>query len=222
MMMRILVNHELVDAITPGLRQSFPVIDGPQEAKGTVLTAAEATSTYVSDHKRRFVLVTTIGVAVMLALGVIGLFAGPGIAAVVEPVVVLGCVSLVLFVFFLFRSRMRSWNHRLARRTEGLPPAGTAVTVDGNGLTLDATTYAWSSLSIDQVELVPETVPVPVDETTKTIHVADRLSLRAGTNVLVLDRAMLRNGPALVEIAWRRLLEVAPEAVRCTMTGRGI
>jgi hypothetical protein len=113
------------------------------------------------------------------------------------------CAVFVLFMYLLLGHRVRTWNSKLAHRSEGLPPAGTAIFLDAKGLSVGSDIFAWPSLAIDQVELTRASTSS--GETSTVIHIVDRLSLSAGTKTIVLDRAMLHNGLLLVDNAWRKL-----------------
>jgi hypothetical protein len=87
--------------------------------------------------------------------------------------------AFVLFMYLLLGHRIRTWNRRLQHRSEGLPPAGTAIFLDSKGLSVGAEIFAWPQLAIDQIELTQGSLSS--DGQTTTIYVLERLALVAGT-----------------------------------------
>jgi len=201
--MRILINDKPVDALTPKQEKSFMLSRVEPEIKATVLTPAEATEFYITQTKRWFRILGGIALVLIVAFAIVGLVADPmdGGFVAVGAVIIGG--AFVLFMYLLLGHRLRTWNRKLAHRSEGLPPAGTAIFLDTKGLAVGAEIFAWPSLAIDQVELTRTSVSS--GGTTSVIRVIERLSLVAGTKAIVLDRAMLQNGLLLIDNAWRKL-----------------
>jgi len=110
---------------------------------------------------------------------------------------------LVLLVTFSLRRRVRLWNAKLLHRTEGLLPAGTAIFLDDKALSIGPDIVAWPSLVIEQVELTRTTMQS--GDTSTVVHSIEHLSLKAGAESVVLDRAMIENGPLLLDNVWRKL-----------------
>ncbi len=201
--MRTLVNDKPVDALTPRQERGFMLSRVQQDVKATVLTPAEATETYIAQTRRWFMILGGIAIVLMLAIATAGLVGDPmdGTFIAVGVLVIGG--AFVLFMYLLLGHRIRTWNRKLQHRSEGLPPAGTAIFLDAKGLSVGAEIFAWPQLTIDQIELTEGSLSS--DGQTTTIYVLERLSLRAGTKTIVLDRAMLQNGLLLVDNAWRKL-----------------
>ena len=201
--MRTLVNDKPVDALTPRQERGFMLSRVQQDVKATVLTPAEATETYIAQTRRWFMILGGIAIVLMLAIATAGLVGDPmdGTFIAVGVLVIGG--AFVLFMYLLLGHRIRTWNRKLQHRSEGLPPAGTAIFLDAKGLSVGAEIFAWPQLAIDQIELTEGSLSS--DGQTTTIYVLERLSLRAGTKTIVLDRAMLQNGLLLVDNAWRKL-----------------
>jgi hypothetical protein len=139
----------------------------------------------------------------MAAFAIVGLVADPMDGGFVAVGAVIIGAAFVLFMYLLLGHRVRTWNRKLQHRSEGLPPPGTAISIDAKGLSVGAETFAWPSLAINGIELTRASVSS--GETTSVIHVIERLSLMAGTKTVVLDRAMLQNGLLLIDNAWRKL-----------------
>jgi hypothetical protein len=200
---RILVNGNPVDALTPRLENSLVLARTQETVTGAVMTPAEATEAYVGQTRRRFTLLGAIALVLMLAIAVVGIVADPIDGGVVALGVVIVGGALLLFMVLMLRRRVRGWNARLAHRGQGLTPAGTAIGLDAAGVTIGAQSFGWPSLRIEQIELTSGNLPS--DDTSEDVSVIERLALGAGDRILVLDRAMLKNGPLLVDNAWRRL-----------------
>ena len=201
--MRILINDKPVDALTPTQEKSFMLSRVEQEVKAIVLTPAEATQTYVAQTKRWFTILGGIAIGLMATVAIVSFIADPMDGGFVAVGAVIIGAAFVLFMYLLLGRRVGTWNRKLQHRSEGLPPAGTAIFIDAKGLSVGAEIVPWSSLAIDQVELTRTSVSS--GDTTSVIHVIERLSLLAGTKSIVLDRAMLQNGLLLVDNAWRRM-----------------
>ncbi len=201
--MRILINDKPVEALTPRQEKSFMLSRVEQEVKAIVLTPAEATQAYVAQTKRWFLILGGLAVVVMLGTAVAGPFIDPmdgGFISVGAPII---CAVFVLVMYLLLGHRIRTWDRKLAHRSEGLPPAGTAIFLDAKRLSVGSDIFAWPSLVFGQVELTRTSASS--GETSTVIHIVERLSLGAGTKTVVLDRAMLQNGLLLVDNAWRKL-----------------
>jgi len=55
--------------------------------------------------------------------------------------------AFVLFMVLLLATAA-DLNRKLQHRSEGLPPAGTAIFIDAKGLSVGAEVFAWPSLAI--------------------------------------------------------------------------
>jgi hypothetical protein len=139
----------------------------------------------------------------MAAIAIAGLVGDPMDGGMIAIGAVIIGAAFGLFMYLLLGHRVRTWNHKLQHRSEGLPPAGTAIFLDAKGLSVGSDIFTWPSLTIDQVDLTRSTVSS--GETSTVVHIVERLSLLAGTKTIVLDRAMLQNGLLLVDNAWRKL-----------------
>jgi hypothetical protein len=201
--MRILINDKAVDALTPKVAKSLMLSKVQSEVKARVRTPAEATEFYVSQTKRWFIILGAVAVVAMAAISIAGLSYEPNDA----PILIVGLLiiigALLLFMVLLLRHRVRTWNARLKHRGEGLPPAGTAILLDDKALSVGSDIFAWPALSIDQVELSRSSVQS--GDTSSVVHIIERLSVKAGSKSVTLDRALLENGLLLVDNTWRKL-----------------
>jgi hypothetical protein len=200
---RILVNDKPVDSLTPRLEQSLLLAKAQEAASGAVMNAAQATAAYIGQTRRWFMLLGSIAIALMLGIAVAGMVSDPidGGPMAVGALIIGG--AFVLIMVILLRRCVGGWNAKLARRSQGLAPAGTAIGLDAAGLRVGAESFAWPSLQIEQIELTQGSLGS--DGSSSEVSVIERLSLSAGKRTLVLDRTMLSNGLVLVDNAWRRL-----------------
>src|SRR5947207_14655844 len=106
--MRILIDDKPVDGLTAKRERSLMLGKVQDSVKGTVLTPAEATETYIRQTRRWFVLMAAIAIA--------GISSDPreGAFIAVGALVVGG--ALLLFMVLLLRHRVRNWNRKIAHR----------------------------------------------------------------------------------------------------------
>ncbi len=201
--MRIVVNDKPVEALTPRQESGFMLAEGQDDVRGTVLTPAEATDAYIGQTKRWFIILGSIACVLMIAVAIAGIASDPRDGGFMAIGVVIIGGAFLLFMFLLLRHRIRAWNAKLAHRGEGLAPAGTEIALSPAGLTVGGDVHAWPALEIEAVELTSG--GLPSGDTSTTMMVIERLSLAAGPQALVLDRALMRNGILLVDNCWRRL-----------------
>jgi hypothetical protein len=201
--MRILIDDQPVDGLTAKRERSLMLGRVQDEVKGTVLTPAEATETYVRQSKRWFTILAVIALVLMAAISIAGISYEPRDGAFIAVGVVIIGGGLLLFMRLLLSHRVRTWNRKLAHRVEGLSPPGTAIQLDGRGVSVGTELFDWPSLAIESVEFTSGTLPQ--GDSSTDIMLVERLSLTAGPKAFVLDRAMMQNGILLVDNCWRRL-----------------
>ena len=201
--MRILIDDKLVDGLTPKRERSLMLGKAQDDVTGTVLTQAEATETYIRHTRRWFTILGGLALVLMAAIAIAGISYEPREAVFIAVGVLIVGGALLLFMVLLLRHRVRTWNRKLGHRVDGLAPAGTAIRLDANGVSVGADVFAWPSLAIESVEFTSGTLPS--GDTSTDIMLIERLSLTAGPKALTLDRAMMQNGILLVDNCWRRL-----------------
>lgn len=201
--MRILIDDQPVDGLTAKRERSLMLGRVQDEVKGTVLTPAEATETYVRQTKRWFTILAVLALVLMVAISIAGISYEPRDGAFIAVGVVIVGGGLLLFMRLLLSHRVRTWNRKLAHRVEGLSPPGTAIQLDGRGMSVGTELFDWRSLAIESVEFTSGTLPQ--GDSSTDIMLVERLSLTAGAKGFVLDRAMMQNGILLVDNCWRRL-----------------
>lgn len=197
--MRILIDGKPVDTLTA--KQPSTLVLSPQEGpvQGSVLTANEAANACARQSKRVFVIPGSIAGIVTLGLALLD-EKDRAVLAPFAVVVIVGVLAALLYG--LFRRRIGAFSGVLGRHGQGMAPAGTPIRVDANGLTVGAETFTWPSLAIEQAEIKHVSGGA---ENLDGFLVIERLSLIAGARVLVFDKAMLQNGPKIVDNAWREL-----------------
>jgi len=201
--MRILIDDQPVDGLTAKRERSLMLGRVQDEVKGTVLTPAGATETYVRQTKRWFTILAVLALVLMVAISIAGISYEPRDGAFIAVGVVIIGGGLLLFMRLLLSHRVRTWNRKLAHRVEGLSPPGTAIQLDGRGMSVGTELFDWRSLAIESVEFTSGTLPQ--GDSSTDIMLVERLSLTAGAKGFVLDRAMMQNGILLVDNCWRRL-----------------
>ncbi len=206
--MRILINDKPVDALTPKHEKSFMLSKVQQDAKATVLTPDEATKTYIAHTRRWFLILGGIAIVLMAGIAVVGMVGDPMDGGMIAIGAAIIGAAFVLVMYLLLGHRVRTWNRRLQHRSEDLLPAGTTLVIDAGGLTVGTELFAWPSLAVDLLEL--SSASLPSGDTSTLVHIIERISLRAGTKVIMLDRVMLQNGLLFVDNTWRRLRALTP------------
>jgi hypothetical protein len=205
---RILIDDKPVDGLTVKRERSLMLGRAQDDVRGTVLTPAEATETYVRQTKRWFTILVVIALVLMAAISIAGISYEPRDGVIIALAVAIAVGGLLLFMRFLLGRRVRSWNRKLAHRVEGLAPPGTSIQLDARGVSVGSEIFAWPSLAIESVEFSSGTLPQ--GDTSTEIMLVERLSLTAGAKTLVLDRAMMQNGILMVDNCWRRLHAATP------------
>jgi hypothetical protein len=202
--MRILINGKPVDALTAKQERAVGLSKVVETAEGSVLSAEDATAAYIRQTKWLFVILG--GIALVLMFGIaIGATVIDGLNQGDRQMIVSGAVVaaviLVTFLWLMLGYQTRRWNRTLHKRREGMPPPGTAIRVDAERLAVATQSFAWPSLTVEQVEISVGSSGADSD----TVYTIERLSLASPNGPIVLDRAMLTNGYPIVDNIWRRL-----------------
>jgi hypothetical protein len=202
--MHILIDGKPVAALTAKHERDLRLSKAADSIEGSVLSAEDATSAYIRQTKWLYGLLG--GFALVLMLGVaIGATVSDGLTQGDRLMVVSGAVVaaalLATFLGLMLRYRIRSWNRTLDKRRDGMPPPGTAIRLDAERLAVATQSFAWPSLTVEQVEISAGSSGADSD----TVYTIERLSLASPVGPLVLDKGMLRNGYMIVDNVWRRL-----------------
>ncbi len=170
-------------------------------AEGEVLPADEASQAYRAGIRRYFGIMAALGIALGLAILAGGL-------AVAQPqdrikVVLTGTISAGVVVAgarWRFNRALAAWTARLAERIAALPPVGTPVRLDSRGVTVGARAAQWPALLLGAIELTER------NSEDSQAFIVDRLVLSNTAGPLTLDRHLMRNGAAIVETAYCKLV----------------
>ena len=194
--MRVVIGNKLSPDLTPKQMAAINPYREAARLSGKVMSEEEASAAFVGETRQLYAILAAIVFVLTLA---IGLLAAPGDQIVVYSFIVAANILLWLFLFLLLRRRISTWTAAAGGRGLGLPPAGTTVTVDDQGLEVGGKLHAWPSLRIDQVNLADFT------SRGNPYYLIERLSLATANEVVVLDAMMIGNGRPIVGNTWRRL-----------------
>jgi len=202
--MRILLDGKPVAALTAKHERDLRLSKAAETIEGAVLSAEDATAAYIRQTKWLYGILG--GFALVLMLGIaIGATVTDGLNQGDRLMVVSGAVVaaalLATFLWLMLRYRIRSWNRTLDKRRDGMPPPGTAIRLDAEGLAVATQSFAWPSLALESVEISAGSSGADSD----TVYTVERLSLASPGGLIVLDKGMLRNGYMIVDNVWRRL-----------------
>lgn len=118
----------------------------------------------------------------------------------VLPVAVVAALACVVMIRWAYRRGIRRWRDQREARAAALPPAGTRVRVDADGLTIGQAQAAWSRLVVEEVHFNKVAVS---DDTSYWI---ERLALSVDGSHFLVDREFLREGQAIVKFAYVKLV----------------
>ena len=202
--MRILLDGKPVAALTAKQERAIGLSKAAESIEGAVLSAEDATAAYIRQTKWLFGILG--GIALVLMLGIaIGVTVDDSVNQGDRQMIVAGAIVaailLATFLWLVLRYRIRRWNRMLDERRQGLPPPGTAIRLDAEGLAVATQRFAWPSLALEQVEFSVGSSGADSD----TVYTIQRLSLASPGGPIVLDKGMIRNGYLIVDNVWRRL-----------------
>jgi len=202
--MRILLDGKPVAALTAKQERTIGLSKAAESIEGAVLSAEDATAAYIRQTKWLFGILG--GIALVLMLGIaIGVTVDESVNQGDRQMIVSGAIVaailLATFLWLVLRYRVRRWNRTLDTRRQGLPPPGTAIRLDAEGLAVATQSFAWPSLALEQVEFSVGSSGADSD----TVYTLQRLSLASPGGLIVLDKGMIGNGYLIVDNVWRRL-----------------
>lgn len=198
--MRVLIDGKACEALTPAQEKDIRQFREEASVQGQVLSADEATT--ARGRQTRTIFAILWGVVAVVAV-LLASLAGPADQPIVLPAAALILFLLGAFFVFNLRRRQQAWRRDLPRRLEGMATEGTAIGVDAAGVTVAGRIQAWSTLSIEQIELGKYSTRQ------STLLTLDRLTLKGPEGLVVLDPAMMRNGHLIIGNAWRRMRAAA-------------
>ena len=195
--MRVLINDKPGDPLTPKQERMLSLARTQDSAESSVLSAAEATQSYIRPIKRLFVIA---GVLFALIACSVPLVAEPSERVFASGFGIAASLLVAVALSYALRRRARIWNERMGLRQLGLPPLGSRIGFNATGLSIGGqAALPWSSLQVHQVDFAEFTSRYT------SMFMIERLSLDAPSGPLVLDPMMMRNGRVFVDNIWRRL-----------------
>src|SRR5262249_32276818 len=161
------------------------------EVAGVALSAGDV----IAIQKYDFRVAMPIAVAVIwLLVGLVFIFPVHG-----EPFVrpyALGLGLLTPIMILVIRPfTLKRWVAKLPQRMQGAPPPRTSIRLDASGLAIGECYAGWSVVFVNPFDFI--THPV-------TFYMAVSLFVRAPGFSFLLDRPLLKNGPAIVNKIYRR------------------
>ena len=200
--MRVVVNGGAVDQLEPSIEKQL-VSGGPHEhVQGAVLGAEDAVA--ATGRNMRILYGVVCGVAAVIMLGVIigvGSYEPRDLVWLIPFVLVLAG-GLAVLLQFTFRRNTGKVRRRAAEQLARMPPVGTLVVVEADGLGVGQERHAWSALAVAAIDVTATSF------NDAPLNLIERLELDgAGARPLVLDAVLIGNGRAVVDEIWRRLRE---------------
>jgi hypothetical protein len=179
---------------------------------GAVLDARQAGAAFLLSWRSLFGGVGFAGLMlVIVPLGGI-IFAANSIplttiAFIAVPSIAIGIVLLVVRQVGV----RRRWDAGVAERVAALPPPGTQVRLNEDGVAVSDVSAAWGELTVQRLDLNY----FEGDEGQDPFYRVERVTLAAGDKRIVLDRDLISGGQALVDAAFARL--VAPRGLEAML-----
>jgi hypothetical protein len=122
--MRVLVGDKPQESLTAAQEGFVRLSRQEDSVQGSVLSADEATRSYIGSTKWLFIILNSL--AFVVGLGLAAMADAPEQPLLLGGVVVINGL-LALFFFLLLKRRAKIWNEKLAGRLVGLPATGSAV-----------------------------------------------------------------------------------------------
>jgi hypothetical protein len=198
--MRVLLNDRDIGGLDARLERRIQGRPGDRVVEALALTASDAIR--ARGRELMLLLLGTAGlVAFLLCLNVfiIALRApqaiGYAIPACAAAAALTGAIVAVVYVLMLGAHRRRVE----ARASAPQLPAGTAVRLDGAGLTVDGRLCAWAALKVDELGVRQR------QGSESRVTYVERLVLSDGGRAIPLDALFLSSGRAAPQQAWYRL-----------------
>jgi hypothetical protein len=197
--MRISVNDRPVAELTPAIERRLVSRHGPQVAEGAVLSAEQSTAAWARRTKLFYGVLGGVAGAIATAALVITAWWEPRDLVVVLPLYLVLAAGLAWLLRFGYRRNLAKLRVRADTQLPLMPPAGTSIRADADGLTVGQVRYGWSSLVIDTVEITDTTY----DDS--SVSWIERLELTSDGRPVVLDTVLVGNGALVLSTAWRAL-----------------
>ncbi|SEE51574.1 hypothetical protein SAMN05444161_6014 [Rhizobiales bacterium GAS191] len=198
--MQVLIDGKPVGAMTAKQEAKIALTQDRGQVSSLVLSAEEATRAL---QKSAHLVVGALGGLAAIIVGA-SLFAATELNGDEALIVFATGVAVAIFIAWLLRftvhKQQRIWKERLGERRLFLPSAGTALRLDETSLTIGERQLAWPTLAIDRLELMTWQAPEE-----PAGYRVERLVLKTAGGLVALDAGMIQNGPAVLDLAYRRL-----------------
>jgi len=195
--MRVTINGRGSEMLSTGQERLVLLSSEATEVGGTVITGEAAMAAILRNFS---IAAGCFGGFALLLLGGFAVLGPPANRGMFLVMLAIAIVALPIVFIVSYRQRRQHWLTHLRERLVGLPPPGTRVRLDAAGVHLGDRAIAWSDLSVRQLDLLAMS-----RGRSGKVYLVNRLLLQTPGDDLALDRALTRNGEAIVNCAYRRL-----------------
>ncbi|MEO9168191.1 MAG: hypothetical protein ABI230_07305 [Aestuariivirga sp.] len=150
-------------------------------------------------------LIFHIALGILVALLLSGIVIGVTVTednTLNKPLIIGFALAIAILIAFMFRYSIRrtrrNWQKATNTRTAGVPPAGSIVSINADGLTLNAQRITWPDIAIEAVGFRY----IPDNEGPTTMSV-ERLVLTSPQASFALDTRMMDKGADVVNQIYR-------------------
>lgn len=200
--MRVVVNGRPADQLEPSIERQLVSGSPHERVQGAVMGADEAVA--ATGRSLRILYSVLCGLAAVIMLGAligVGSYEPRDLTFLIPFVLVLAG-GLALLMRFTYRRNTGKVRQRAAEQLSRMPPVGTMVLAEADGLGVGQDRYPWSALAVSAIDVTA------TNFNDAPLNLIERLELDgAGPRPLVLDAVLIGNGRAVVDEIWRRLRE---------------
>jgi len=199
--MQVRINRKPVETLKPAIERRLVPKRGPDAVEGRVLDGVTA----LAAASRNLMVLFGVAGGLAAVIDVAALF---GVAAheprslpLVIPLVLASAAFLAVFLPWAWRRRRARARERLGEVLARMPPAGTPVRADAQGLAVDGRIRPWGRLSVAAVDIAR----VSSGEGDTSYYIETLALQDDGGREIVLDAGALAQGRKLVDFAGRSL-----------------
>ena len=109
-------------------------------------------------------------------------------------------LAVVLGARWQYRDSVLVWSQRLSLRAAALPPTGTPIIVDAEGVRIGREKIDWSRLTPERLELIERS------NENEAVLTVDRIVATDGERSFAFDRGLMRRGGEIVDAAFLKLV----------------
>ena len=203
--MHIVFDGRVVESLAPKVarriaRRIDRAADSPPLVEGVIVSADQITADTARRTKVGFGVVVGVAAAILIVTAIMAIGYEPGVMVVVGPLYLVILAAMGWGAPWLYRRSMARFRDKIARRLARTAPAGTAVRLDGAGLTFGGRATPWSDIALEAVEVVTEYHPDSEDD-----YSIQAVLLDMGGQSVILDEGVITHGSAIVAKALRTL-----------------